>query len=52
MQWVLGKRMGPPLAALASIVLMVAVAVLTLVGDGGANTPQLIMPGQLCPPIC
>jgi hypothetical protein len=51
MQWVLGKRMSPPVPALATILLVAAVAVLSAIGDAGA-TPQLLMPGQLCPPIC
>jgi hypothetical protein len=36
------------------LIALVLVTILSLVitGDGGASTPELIMPGQLCPPIC
>jgi hypothetical protein len=52
MQWVLRTALQPRVAALASIVLMSAVALLSVVGDGGANTPELIMPNGICPPTC
>jgi hypothetical protein len=42
----------PRVSALASIVLVSAVALLSVVGDGGAHTPELIMPGGNCPPSC
>lgn len=36
------------------LIALVLVTILSLVitGDGGANTPELIMPNGICPPTC
>jgi hypothetical protein len=49
MQWVPGKRVGPQLAALTSIVVAIALALsgVAIGCDGNA-----IMPGPVCPPFC